>query len=276
MRPLAVATDAHTILEVGSESGLSSRVLLNYVANAGGHLYSIDTQPGFDTKALQAEFPHSVTFIQGMSLDVIPDLPTLDLVLLDGDHNWFTVYHELHELERVHRDAVMPVIALHDSDWPYGRRDLYYDPETVPAQYRHPYSPAGLPLPDAKVAREGGINQGMNNGIQEGGDRNGVMTAIEDYLGESPHQWKVLHLPMYFGVTILIPEARLQARPQLREYADWLEKQLHGSDLIALAERLRLAETIQAQALHEELRSARARISELEAQLAATLQAAPE
>ena len=276
MRPLAVAADARTILEVGSESGLSSRVLLNYAAKVEGRLYSVDTHPGFDTDALQAEFPDSGTFIRGMSLDVIPSLPKLDLALLDGDHNWFTVYHELRELERIHNNAVMPVIALHDSDWPYGRRDLYYDPETVPTEYRHPYSPAGLPLPDAKVAREGGINQGMNNGVVEGGPRNGVMTAIEDYLSDSPHQWKILHLPMYFGVTILIPEARLQARPQLREYADWLEKQLHGSELIALGERLRLAETIQAQALHEELRSARARIRELEAQLTVNMQAAPE
>jgi hypothetical protein len=107
----------------------------------------------------------------------------------------------------------------------------------------------------------------MNNCEHEGGARNGVMTAIEDYVRDSTHAWQVLHLPMYFGVTIMLPRERLGGSDALQAYASWLENQLQGRELIALCERLRLAETIQAQALHEALDNAHARIRELEQQL---------
>ena len=61
--------------------------------------------------------------------------------LVDGDHNWFTVYHELKMLADGARQAraPLPIIIMHDVFWPYGRRDLYYEPERVPEEFRQPY-----------------------------------------------------------------------------------------------------------------------------------------
>ena len=64
-----------------------------------------------------------------------------DAVLIDGDHNWHTVYNELKIVDEF---QVWPITLLHDIDWPYGRRDVYYDPSTVPAEYRQPHVKAGL------------------------------------------------------------------------------------------------------------------------------------
>jgi hypothetical protein len=33
---------------------------------------------------------------------------------------------------------------MHDVLWPYGRRDLYYEPERVPEEFRQPYEMKGI------------------------------------------------------------------------------------------------------------------------------------
>ena len=70
----------------------------------------------------------------------------MDAALIDGDHNWYTVYHELRLLHEVARAAgePLPLLILHDVGWPYGRRDLYYGPEQIPEEFRQPYAQQGM------------------------------------------------------------------------------------------------------------------------------------
>ena len=62
----------------------------------------------------------------------------MDAALVDGDHNWYTVYNELKMLAATARDAgaPLPLLIMHDVCWPYGRRDLYYAPERIPEEFR--------------------------------------------------------------------------------------------------------------------------------------------
>ena len=80
-------------------------------------------------------------FHLGISHDVLPTLPPADVALIDGDHNWFTVYHELKMLAATSREAgaPLPLLVLHDVAWPYGRRDLYYEPSRIPEEFRQPH-----------------------------------------------------------------------------------------------------------------------------------------
>lgn len=68
-----------------------------------------------------------VTVKKGISLEVLPELhDTFDCILIDGDHNWYTVYHELkmiYDRELLKRGGI---VFLHDVEWPWGRRDMYY------------------------------------------------------------------------------------------------------------------------------------------------------
>jgi hypothetical protein len=50
----------------------------------------------------------------------------VDAALIDGDHNWYTVYNELRLLaEGARRHGTdLPVLTLHDVGWPYGRLSL--------------------------------------------------------------------------------------------------------------------------------------------------------
>ena len=82
----------------------------------------------------------------------------MDAALIDGDHNWYTVYHELRLLaEGAKRNGTpLPVLILHDVLWPYGRRDLYYAPDQIPEEFRQPYAQQGMRPGSRKLLERGG------------------------------------------------------------------------------------------------------------------------
>src|ERR1039457_6819312 len=83
--------------------------------------------------------------VEGISLEVLPELSdAFDCVLIDGDHNWYTVFHELNVISD--RDLLKPggMVFFHDVEWPYGRRDMYFQPETIPQKYRHSCAQKGI------------------------------------------------------------------------------------------------------------------------------------
>ena len=78
------------------------------------------------------------------------------------------------------------MLILHDVCWPYGRRDLYYVPERIPAEFRQPYRWAGMRPGQSELVGNAGMNRDMANAEHEGGPRNGVMTAVDDFVAEHP------------------------------------------------------------------------------------------
>src|SRR5690625_3986085 len=146
--PIVRAAKARTILEIGAESGASTRTLLEYVQRHDGQLHCIDPdpEPEFDPAALQREFPSRLHYYCDLSLNVLPDIPQVDVAMVDGDHNWYTVYNELKQIEPAHQHDPLrqPILLFHDINWPYGRRDLYYNPATIPDEFRQPYAQKGI------------------------------------------------------------------------------------------------------------------------------------
>ena len=164
------------------------------------------------------------------------------MALVDGDHNWYTVYHELRMLsESARRDhAPLPVLIMHDVGWPYGRRDLYYVPERVPEEFRQPYEQKGIRPGTTQVLPAGGINPLHYNAVLEGGPRNGVMTALDDFVAEYDRALRVLVLPVYFGLAIVVEEARLEQEPELAALLDSFESAAGKDVLLDIAESTRL------------------------------------
>ena len=269
IRPLADAAGVKSILEIGSEVGLSTNVLLNYVREIDGHLHAIDPHPGFDADEFERKHKGYLTFYAELSLQALTHMPNVDLALVDGDHNWYTVYNELLLIEERHGHDPdrMPLVLAHDVGWPYGRRDLYYDPETIPEKYRQPYARKGIIHGKSNLVENRGMNLQMCNALEEGGPRNGVMTGVEDYLAQSSIEWHMVYIPLYFGLCILVTEQQLASNQALAEQITLLEHQLQGRELIEMGEQLRLAEGIAFQKIHRELGAAKERISELEREL---------
>ncbi|MDZ7732377.1 MAG: class I SAM-dependent methyltransferase [Acidimicrobiia bacterium] len=222
--PAIRAVDARRIVEIGALRGDTTIRMLDELG-PDAELHVIDPVPAFDPTDHEKAFPGQYLFYRELSHRVLPSLPAMDVALVDGDHNWFTVYHELHHLAETSRaaDQPLPLLILHDVGWPYGRRDLYYDPETIPEEFRQPYTQAGIMPGKKELAFVGGLNPTMNNAVEEGGPRNGVMTALDDFIDEYDHPLRKLVIPIYFGLAIVADERRLADHPRLTDFLDWLE-----------------------------------------------------
>jgi hypothetical protein len=182
-------------------------------------------------------------FHRDISHNVLPHLPAMDAALVDGDHNWYTVYNELKMLAATARDAgaPLPLLIMHDVGWPYGRRDLYYAPERIPEEFRKKYARRGMKMDKpGLVLAGGGLNYTMWNATREGGPRNGVMTALDDFMAEHDRPLRLVVLPVYFGLALVCEEERLERTPELARLFDGLVATDESRALLELAESTRL------------------------------------
>ncbi len=245
IEPVIRAAGANRMVEIGALRGETTELMVNALGPRA-ELHVIDPLPQFDPDEQAAAFPGKYIFHRALSLDVLDDLPPMDVALVDGDHNWFTVYHELKALTEVttRNDKPMPVMICHDVLWPYGRRDLYYAPEQIPDEFRQPWMRRGIVRGRRRLhPRAGfGVNSQLANAVVEGGKRNGVMTAIDDFQKEHPKKIRRVLLPVYFGLLIMVEEEYLEKRPRLAHALDKLERTHTRKQLLEMTEDLRLTD----------------------------------
>jgi hypothetical protein len=122
--------------------------------------------------------------------------------LIDGDHNWYTVFNELAIIEQKGLLNDGGAIFLHDVGWPYGRRDMYYLPESIPENFRHPYAKRNVVRGKSELSKveEGGCN----NAIYEHGPRNGILTAVEDFLQNRKKEYVFINFDIFHGLGMLV------------------------------------------------------------------------
>jgi cephalosporin hydroxylase len=239
--PVLRAAGAQRVLEIGAFRGETTKLTLDFL-EPDAELHVVDPTPSFDPAEPQQRFPGRYHFHPDLSLRVLPELPPMDVALIDGDHNWYTVHSELQMLARVCAAAgtILPILIMHDVGWPYGRRDLYYAPDQIPDEFRQPYRRAGMKPGTRELVETGGINPTMCNAELEGGPRNGVMTALEDFLAEYGRPVRKVIVPVFFGLAIVVDEDRLAQRPELGDTLDRIEGTEASRELLAVAESGRL------------------------------------
>jgi len=266
----AVATvGARRILEIGADRGECTRRLLAYCEAVGGHLDSVDPEPTFDVEALRRRYASHLTFHRCPSLEALPRLRDLDAALIDGDHNWYTAFHELTLLERGARAAGrdLPLVFLHDVGWPYGRRDMYYAPERIPPEFRQPCAQAGIVWGQSPLSDATPFNAKHWNALEEGGPRNGVLTAVEDFVAQCASRPALYVVPAYFGLGILVPPTLQQHAPLLALLRHW-DTEPGLRRLVEFAERVRLEDQVTTAEFEAALEAQTAVVRALEAELA--------
>jgi methyltransferase family protein len=203
------------LCEVGAQFGENTAQLL---AIDGVRLSVIDPCLDADLQAKYSDDKH-VDLHPGLSLEVLPSLDgPYDCILLDGDHNWYTVYHELRTIHE--RGLCRPggAVLLHDVSWPYGRRDMYFKPEAIPAEFRQPMAQGGIVRGHSALSESDGVNAHLFNAVHEGGPRNGVLTAIEDFLAENPRAHLFHHLDVQYGLAFLHRKTGGEAEQAFRRF----------------------------------------------------------
>ncbi|MGH2945004.1 MAG: glycosyltransferase [Solirubrobacteraceae bacterium] len=267
--PIARAAGARSICEIGCQSGLLTRLALDYCHEVGGVAHVIDPSPEIDVDEWRERHGETLVFHRALSLEALPGMDPVELVLIDGDHNWFTVINELRLIEHSARahDTALPIVALHDTGWPYGRRDLYYDPATIPSRHRQAHARKGM-HPDSGELVENGLNPHLENAVKEGSQANGVLTAVEDFMAESDAGWTLHTLAGLHGLGVLVERSRLEREPALAKAirrlgaAPLLRAQLEA------VERERLLAEIRVAGRTAEVARTWKRVAELERRLA--------
>jgi Methyltransferase domain/Glycosyltransferase sugar-binding region containing DXD motif len=215
LQPILDTIVPAAILEIGAAGGKNTRLLAGWAREHGATLHVVDPVPQFDIDAMTRDGRVAVHI--GLSLDVLPHLPAVEVALIDGDHNWYTVFNELRLLQEKARkqDRPTPVVIAHDVGWPCGRRDHYYDPETIPDSYRHPWLHVGFEDGRRPPWPKDVNNVTLCSATVEGGPRNGVLTAIEDFLAESDEPIAFSVLRRQDGLGVLVPGSRSTLHPGL-------------------------------------------------------------
>ncbi len=233
--------NAGTIVEIGAEFGGMTQPLADYCARRDGTLIAIDPAPAPEFVDWAKGQPN-IRHIPRPSLEVIGEMSGIDAWLIDGDHNYYTVLHELTAADRLAQNEARPLLAiLHDVGWPCARRDMYYAPDRIPPEFRQPFGhDAGITLDDPGYRENRGF-RGAGQfawALQAGGPRNGVLTAIEDFCRQAEHDQRRLlyaHIPAVFGLGVLFDASA----PWAQAVADAVLP-LHDNMLLARMERNRL------------------------------------
>jgi len=192
------------VLEIGSESGAFTRELLEFVSDRDGGLWCVEPAPALGLEQLDSD-EERFRLVKGRSPQALAGLEPCDAYVVDGDHNYWTVSRELELIhERASAAGRYALVVLHDVSWPCGRRDFYYDPEALPAGVTHPLTWTDGAVPGQEEAAPGGYrgNGAFAIAVREGGPRNGVLTAIEDFLAEH-EDLRLVHVPAVFGLGVL-------------------------------------------------------------------------
>lgn len=167
---------APRVLEVGLSTGITTIPLLIFMARYHDSFEFTGVDITFEESLViilkNVDFAptHRARLVQGNSLEILPKLSEakekFDVVLLDGDHNYYTVSKELQHLNNITHENSIVLIDDYHGKW--SERDLWYSE-------REGYEKVDLAT--KKVPTE----------------KHGVKPAVDEFLASNPG-WKMTTL----------------------------------------------------------------------------------
>jgi hypothetical protein len=259
--PCLDARGARTVLEIGAYEGDLTAALLDWAEGSGAQIAGMDPLPPDKLRELAAARPE-LELIERTSHDHLAELGELpDAIVIDGDHNYFTLSEELRLIAEKAGDGEMPLLLFHDLLWPHERRDTYYEPDRIPPEHRPKEIGHNVGL---APGNPGVIELGLPfvwAAVEEGGPRNGTLTALEDFLADRDGL-RLAVVPAFFGFGVLWPTG-----------AAWAEAVAAVSDpfdrnpVLERLEANRVEHLVASQARARELEALRKRVIRQEAVL---------
>ncbi len=249
------ATPARSVVEIGAYKGDLTRVLLEWAAGRETRIVAVDPTPPAELLALADEHPE-LELVREPSHEALRHIELPDALIIDGDHNYYTLSEELRLIDERAPGAEMPLLLFHDVAWPHARRDTYYAPERIPEQHRQPLAHNTAIVPGDPGVTDFGLHYEWA-AEREGGPRNGVLTAIEDFV-EGREGLRVATVPAFFGFGALWHRDAPWAARVAEIVEPWdrnpLVERLEANRVSHLVERTRKAQELGlvTQALEEE------------------------
>lgn len=191
------AVGARSVAEIGAYAGDLTRVLVDWASRSDASILAIDPAPQ-PALVTMADEHGGLELVRETSLKALPKIELPDVIIIDGDHNYYTVQEELRLIVQRAPGSELPLLLFHDVCWPHGRRDDYFDPNQIPVEFRQPIIADGQGIyPSDAGAQRGGLPY-PRSAAHEGGPRNGVLTAVEDFVAGFD-QLELVVVPAFFG-----------------------------------------------------------------------------
>jgi len=198
LKNLIEIINPRSICEIGSERGLTSKLLIDNFPNIS--LYIVDP---FISNELKKNRTKNLKLYEEKSLDFLKRNIEIELYFIDGDHNYYTVKNELINIEKNRRENQKTFILLHDVSWFCGRRDQYYNENTIPEKHDS-FNSGAICLENDGNSKYGfRLDKNFTVSKSSGGSKNGVLTAIEDFVKESDLNWNFSYIPSLWGLGFL-------------------------------------------------------------------------
>lgn len=131
--------------------------------------------------------------INNLSLDTLNNFTDYGAIFLNGDPNWYTIFNELNIIKEKNKE--FPLVFICNNIFPHKRRDSYINPKVIPIEFLNDYT-------DHLIYNGINIKDGLFHAIEESACRNGVLTAIEDFINENS-SIGIMRIKFLNGITIL-------------------------------------------------------------------------
>jgi hypothetical protein len=191
------AIQAKSVLEIGAYKGELTSELLEWGDRSGAHIVALDPEPPDQLLELGKQRP-DLELVLETSHDALRKIEFPDAIIVDGDHNYYTLSEELRIVGERAPGPEIPLMLFHDVAWPHARRDTYYVPERIPEEHRQPLAHEVYLSPtEPGISEDGGLAY-IWAAEREGGPRNGTLTALEDFVG-AHEGLRLVTVPAFFG-----------------------------------------------------------------------------
>jgi hypothetical protein len=228
------AVAPEVVIEVGADKGDFTRQLLDWASGREAEVIAVDPDPAPELLQLEGG---ELRLVSEPSPEALAELPSPGAIVLDGDHNHYTLSTELRAIAEDSGGKRLPLMLIHDIGWPHARRDTYYTPDRIPEEHRQPLAHDALVAPGVRGTTTVGVRFEWA-AKEEGGPGNGVLTAVEEFMAGRPGL-RLATLPAFFGLGVLWEQDAPWAARVEGIVAPW-----DGSPLLARLEEIRIAQII--------------------------------
>ena len=182
MFPCLEAIETKSVVEIGAYRGELTRELLGWATGSGARVTAVDPEPPPQLLKLADEQPE-LELVRQTSHDALASLALPDALIIDGDHNYYTLTEELRLIDSRAPGAELPLLDVPRRRLASCPAGHLLRPRADPGRAPPAAGSRRLPRPGETGVADGGLPFEWA-AMREGGPQNGVLTALEDFVAE--------------------------------------------------------------------------------------------
>ena len=146
-----------------------------------------------------------IKLLKDKTQNILQTMNNFDAIFINDDPNWYTVFNELNLIKKNYLN--FPLVFICHNKYPHKRRDSYINPDKIPNEYKHDCC-RDLPVKyeENNKNKNAMIEDGFCHAIYKDTPKNGVLTAIEDFLNENL-SLNLLELNFLEGISLIYEDS---------------------------------------------------------------------